>query len=188
LNEQVFLSAEPDHWCHVPELVNYSQTYSNLSLGHIKRLAIPRVDLGADRHDVVMYEKCFQYDVNFTDVYVKHGHKWPKRADPTWDRVPCKDGWDFDHSEYKDTLVTEVRHRKYLFVNRGSGEGYGDTLCTPLLRFKKNFIIKIKFKIRDPLEFPAAPSNPSIELFNDCASMLNNQCQLFVRITEARCP
>ncbi len=117
LNEQVFLSAEPDHWCHVPELVNYSQTYSNLSLGHIKRLAIPRVDLGADRHDVVMYEKCFQYDVNFTDVYVKHGHKWPKRADPTWDRVPCKDGWDFDHSEYKDTLVTEVRNRKYLFVN-----------------------------------------------------------------------
>ena len=107
-NFQVFLSAEPDHWCHVPELVNYSATYSNLSLGHIKRLAIPRVDLGSDRPDIVLYEKCLQYDVNFTDVYVKHGYKWPKRADPTWDRVPCKQGWDFDHSEYKDTLVTEV--------------------------------------------------------------------------------
>jgi hypothetical protein len=57
---QVFLSAEPDHWCHVPELVNYSQTYSNMTLGHIKRLAIPRVDLGADRADIVIYEKCVQ--------------------------------------------------------------------------------------------------------------------------------
>jgi OCT family organic cation transporter-like MFS transporter 4/5 len=105
---QVFLSAEPDHWCHVPELVNYSSTYSNLSLGHIKRLAIPRIDLGSDRADIVLYEKCFQYDVNFTDVYVKNGYKWPKRADPSWSRVPCKQGWDFDHSEYKNTLVTEV--------------------------------------------------------------------------------
>ena len=109
LPHQVFLSAEPDHWCHVPELVNYSQTYSNMSLGHIKRLAIPRVDLGAERADVVMYEKCVQYDVNFTEVFVRNGYKWPKRADPSWNKSPCKHGWDYDHSEYKDTLVTEVR-------------------------------------------------------------------------------
>ena len=80
-----------------------------MSLGHIKRLAIPRVDLGAERADVVMYEKCVQYDVNFTEVFVKNGYKWPKRADPSWSKSPCKHGWDYDHSEYKDTLVTEVR-------------------------------------------------------------------------------
>ena len=114
----MFLSAEPDHWCHVPELVNYSSTYSNLSLGHIKRLAIPRVDLGVERADIVMYEKCLQYDVNFTEVFVRNGYKWPKRADPTWDKVPCKEGWDFDHSEYKDTLVTEVR-KKYTVIYWG---------------------------------------------------------------------
>lgn len=105
---QVFLSADPNHWCHVPALTNYSQQYGNLSLSHIKRLSIPRVNLGKGREDIVIYEKCLQYDVNFTKIYEENGRKWPKRADKSWPKSPCKVGWVYDHSEYKDTLVTEL--------------------------------------------------------------------------------
>ncbi len=104
---QVFLSAVPDHWCHVSDLEN-----SSLSLGRVKKLSIPRVDLGKGREAYVLYEKCLQYDVNFTQIYIDNGNKWPRRPDPDWPTSNCKEGWDYDHSEYKDTLVTEVSFEK----------------------------------------------------------------------------
>ena len=110
---QVFLSAAPDHWCHVSELVNNT----DLSTQRIKQLAIPRVDLGKGREDYVLYEKCLQYDVNFTQVFVENGNKWPRRPYGTWEKVPCKEGWDYDHSEYKDTLVTEVGQKSQLAIS-----------------------------------------------------------------------
>ena len=100
---QVFLSATPDHWCHVDQLVQ-----SNLSLDHIKALSIPRIQLDKGQK-IPIYEKCTQYDVNFTAVFVENGQKWPEKANPAWAKIPCQNGWDFDKSEFKDTLVTEVK-------------------------------------------------------------------------------
>lgn len=100
---QVFLSATPDHWCHVDELVS-----ANLSLDHIKALSIPRIQLDKGQSEIV-YEKCTQYDVNFTALYAENGGQWPEKADPSWAKKACQNGWDYDKSEFVDTLVTEVR-------------------------------------------------------------------------------
>lgn len=100
---QVFLSAEPDHWCKVAALMEYREQYGNLSIRHIKRLSIPTRENLPD-----VYEKCYVYDVNYTDLYVNNGWAWPDSPDPTWKVSPCREGWVYDRREYKNTLVTEV--------------------------------------------------------------------------------
>lgn len=49
---QVFISGEPDHWCRVPEVL----ARGNLTLSQVKRLTIPRVDLGEKHKDIVIYQ------------------------------------------------------------------------------------------------------------------------------------
>ena len=94
---QVFLSASPDHWCKVSELNQY-----NLTADQVKNLSIPINDKTGE------YRKCQQYDVNFTEIYELNGQKWPADPDPDWNLTSCKEGWIYDRSEYKDSLVTEV--------------------------------------------------------------------------------
>jgi hypothetical protein len=105
---QVFLSAEPQHWCKVAAFEDFAQV-SNLSLAHKLRLSIPRRDLGRGLENYVVYESCVQYDVNFTEVFVQNGYSWPERPDRSWNLTYCREGWQYDTSEYKNTLVTEVR-------------------------------------------------------------------------------
>ena len=50
---QVFISGEPDHWCRVPEVL---AARGNLSESQVKRLTIPRVDLGPGHEDILIYE------------------------------------------------------------------------------------------------------------------------------------
>lgn len=94
---QVFLSASPDHWCKVSELNQY-----NLTQDQVKNLSIPFNEKAGE------YRKCQQYDVNFTEIYELNGQKWPADPDPDWNLTSCKEGWIYDRSEYKDSLVTEV--------------------------------------------------------------------------------
>ena len=101
----MFLSAEPDHWCKVPEVLDPG---FNLTVDQIKALTIPRVDLGPGREDIVLYKRCKQFDVNFTELLEQHGGHWPTEADPDWPVAKCKNGWVYDKSEYENTLVTEV--------------------------------------------------------------------------------
>ncbi len=101
---KVFLSAEPEHWCNVTA----ANSMGNLSLGAARALTIPRVDLGPDHANIVVYERCLQYDVNFTELFESLGGEWPAEADPEWPVTECREGWVYDRSEYKDTLVTEV--------------------------------------------------------------------------------
>lgn len=108
---QVFISASPDHWCRVSAL----EEVGNLSKSHIRRLSIPRRDLGNGR--LGMYERCLRYDVNFTEVFETNGNEWPKRADPAWPVADCQEGWTFDQREYQDTMVTEVSLVPCLFTS-----------------------------------------------------------------------
>ena len=61
-----------------------------------------------NRKDYFMYEKCLQYDVNFTQIFSDNGNKWPKKGDDSWNVTSCREGWTYDKSEYENTLVTEV--------------------------------------------------------------------------------
>jgi hypothetical protein len=98
---QVFLSAEPDHWCRVSAVQDH-----NLTEEHVKALTIPLTDQGQGR---IVYKRCAQFDVNFTDVFERSGGVWPAAADPSWPESDCKEGWMYDTSEYQETLVTQVR-------------------------------------------------------------------------------
>ena len=104
---QVFLSAEPAHWCFVPDLAD-----SGLNATQRRALSIPRKDLGSGLEDVIVYERCLQYDVNFTELKWRNGGEWPEEADRDWPKVTCQTGWEYDRSEYENTLVTEVRKKE----------------------------------------------------------------------------
>lgn len=101
---QVFLSAEPRHWCHVSAFDALAPNgTSDLSLAEQRRLSIPAV-AGNPRR----YDPCRQYDVNFTEVWYDNGMSWPEKPGEDWNSTTCQEGWDYDRSEYKNTLVTEV--------------------------------------------------------------------------------
>ena len=121
---QVFLSASPDHWCKVTELNKY-----NLPLTQVKNLSIPY------NYDKEEFDKCSQYDVNFTEIYEVNGQVWPQTADPRWNISSCKEGWEYDRSEYKDSLVTEVSRNFFIctierFSSRGTQRFNLKIFCT----------------------------------------------------------
>ena len=82
---QVFLSYTPDHWCRIPEL-------TGLPPDRVKSLAIPTNGDGS-------YDRCHQYNVDFTSRSLPNS---------SWPVTKCKFGWDFDKSDFQNTLVTEV--------------------------------------------------------------------------------
>ncbi|CAG0922428.1 unnamed protein product [Notodromas monacha] len=95
----VFVSASPEHWCRVPGAV----LDSNLTLGHRKNLTVPR----HLRDGRLTYESCRMYDINFTDLFLTTG-AWPEDASPLWPTAPCRFGWEYDHTDYDRTLVTDL--------------------------------------------------------------------------------
>ena len=72
-------------------------------------MAIPRKDLGPGRERIVAYENCFQYDINFESVYpADQPWLWPNTPNKSWPMTYCNEGWEYDRSEYVNSLVTEV--------------------------------------------------------------------------------
>ena len=74
------------------------------------KMSVPRKDLGSGWDGILEYESCFQYNINFKAIYPEDNPLvWPKAPNQSWPTVYCKDGWEYDRSEYENTLVTEVR-------------------------------------------------------------------------------
>ena len=92
---------------------DFLQTYGNLTQSKIWKMTIPRKDFGPERQHIRVYENCYQYDIDFETVYpADKPWTWPKhppRGNESWPKIKCQSGWDYDKSEYKDSLVTEVR-------------------------------------------------------------------------------
>ncbi|XP_050515589.1 organic cation transporter protein [Diabrotica virgifera virgifera] len=77
---QIFITILPEkYWCRIPAL-------ANLTVEERLALAIPEGHGG--------YDRCRMYDVNFTEV-LRSG---VKEADPRWNTVACKYGWEYDFS------------------------------------------------------------------------------------------
>lgn len=77
---QLFMSAVPEHWCRVPEKENVT-----------KELNIPL----EEKDGRMKYSSC--YMLNSSEEGVDQ------------EVVPCKYGWRYDTSVYKETVTTEVR-------------------------------------------------------------------------------
>ncbi|XP_023337932.1 organic cation transporter protein isoform X1 [Eurytemora carolleeae] len=100
---QVFLSAEPSHWCAHPEL---DKVAPHLNISHRLRLGSPMKEQDGKN---LGFDSCLMYDVeNWTQVYEEHNGSWPEYPREDWEIVPCRFGWIFDSSEYKNTLVTQL--------------------------------------------------------------------------------
>jgi len=100
---QVFLSAEPAHWCAQPEL---DELDPPLNISQRLRLVSPgNGDVGTNHG----YDPCLMYNVtSWSQLYQENGESWPLQPNKDWDLVPCAHGWIFDKSEYENTLVTEL--------------------------------------------------------------------------------
>ena len=86
-------------------------------------MSIPRKDLGEGRDHIIAYETCYQYDIDFTAVYPKDKPwTWPRRPNKTWPKIECQNGWVYDRSEYKDSLVTEVSNLIQSLLKTYNGE------------------------------------------------------------------
>jgi hypothetical protein len=103
-----------DHWCDVPDI----SSRGNLSLDEMKALTLPRVYLGEGREDIVIYQRCHQFNVNFSELYESNGGEWPDAPNPEWPVTKCQNGWVYDRSEYKNTLVTDVSDKERKNVKR----------------------------------------------------------------------
>ena len=96
--------------------VLYFQHYNEA----LKSLLIPR---DADGN----FAKCFQYDVDANALTDRLENQYGKFnasiidefvAQNGWPTVQCVDGWDYDTSEFDETLVTKVSFKDFSFECR----------------------------------------------------------------------
>ena len=65
-------------------------------------------DFGIEGLEYYEHVSCQQYDINFTQVYYDNNQSWPEGPSEDWPISECLEGWTYDRSEYKNTLVTEL--------------------------------------------------------------------------------
>ncbi|KAJ9573945.1 hypothetical protein L9F63_008687, partial [Diploptera punctata] len=111
----------PEHWCHVPGREN-----TNLTLDEWKRLTIPR---GAEDQGGASYSKCTMYDVNPLDnlTSLQQYNRTTART------VGCKYGWEYDHTWYTRTVVTQenwVCEKELYVTNTFVANRAGDVIGT----------------------------------------------------------
>ncbi|KAF5294934.1 hypothetical protein FQR65_LT10646 [Abscondita terminalis] len=84
---QLFMSATPHHWCRVPEL-------DNLDIDKAKNISIPieKID------DETRFSQCSMFNKNYSSENV---------ASQINETISCQNGWVYDQSVYKSSIVTE---------------------------------------------------------------------------------
>ncbi|XP_054289222.1 carcinine transporter-like [Macrosteles quadrilineatus] len=93
---QLFMADTPDHWCLVPELMEYDVQLR-------KQLAIPITE---DSDNVTSYSKCQRYNVNWTQLLSDFDID-SLSANVSWPVVSCDQGWEFDTSVISSSIVID---------------------------------------------------------------------------------
>ncbi|KAL0849286.1 hypothetical protein ABMA28_013611 [Loxostege sticticalis] len=91
---QLFMTDVPDYWCKVPELQGL-----NLTQDERKLLSIPH-----QMNDNTTFEKCSRYAVNWEEIIQSNS---PMTVNESWPREPCLDGYEYDLSEVKSSIVID---------------------------------------------------------------------------------
>ncbi|CAB3220385.1 unnamed protein product [Arctia plantaginis] len=95
---QLFMAANVEHWCRVPEL----NIISDINL--VKNLSIP-MEL---KNGVLQYSECSMYNLNYSDI-AKSYQTLDDIAliQSSSETIPCTKGWNYNRNIYKNTVVTE---------------------------------------------------------------------------------
>lgn len=96
----VFVAATPAHWCTAPEELDRM----NLTREDLLRLTLP-----VDEATETGYSQCKMYDRNYTGCTMDDVNRWLNVSE-NWTTTSCQSGWDYDHSVYTSTIVTDVCH------------------------------------------------------------------------------
>jgi hypothetical protein len=91
----VFLGAKPDHFCHIPAL-----DHLNLTWDVLRNATIP--------HNGESYSKCEMYKRNYTDWTMLDVDEALLSNKDDLEKVACTNGWNYDDSIYKSSIVTQV--------------------------------------------------------------------------------
>ena len=54
-----------------------------------------------------MFSQCSQYNVSWGDVLREDGDQAGLEGDPSWEVVPCQQGWEYSTAEYHVSLAVE---------------------------------------------------------------------------------
>ena len=93
-----------------------TKTHGNITLRDMLKMSVPRKDLGPGRERILAYENCFQYNISFNTVYPENEPwLWPTKPNTSWPVMYCADGWEYDRSEYENSLVTEVSLKEKVY-------------------------------------------------------------------------
>ena len=73
-----------------------------------------------------MYSQCSQYNVSWGDVLREGGHQAGLEGDPSWEVVPCQQGWEYRWvaTIMSTTITTTPQHGRVPRVP-GGGAGLG---------------------------------------------------------------
>ncbi|XP_064635292.1 organic cation transporter protein-like [Lineus longissimus] len=94
----IFLGADQDHWCDIPEL-------RNLTYEQQKNIAIPEE---TNRDANVIFSKCRRFALNFTQYSYSDLINWNRSlmVDNMTSTVGCS-AWTFDQSVFESTIVSQ---------------------------------------------------------------------------------
>ncbi|XP_078577475.1 organic cation transporter protein-like isoform X1 [Branchiostoma floridae x Branchiostoma japonicum] len=98
----VFLAVEPDFHCRVPQ---NSFSELNATPAELLNVTIP----WGLKDGVWTRSQCKRYSYNLSDTTIYATYRDFLKAHPVANRtqIPCDDGYEYDTSEYKSTVVTE---------------------------------------------------------------------------------
>ncbi|XP_034231306.1 carcinine transporter [Thrips palmi] len=94
---QLFMADTPAHWCRNLELEGL---LPNMSQEHRRMLSIPKDGLNGT------YSSCERYSVDWRSL-LKDTSPYELEPNSSWTTEPCQDGWEYDTSEIKSSIVID---------------------------------------------------------------------------------
>ncbi|XP_055328916.1 beta-alanine transporter-like [Paramacrobiotus metropolitanus] len=170
----VFMSATPaEYWCRLP--------VDNISISDLPHL-LPL----EQRNGEIVHSRCMMFDLNYANLTKQEIANTVRIYNGTLSVVPCRSGWDFDHSVYESTTVTEwglVCDKEVLSTISFASSTFGGLFGAFIWAFiadrfgrKKGYFSMIAFQLTFAIASAFSPNLLAYCMFRMCIGM----CTSFV--------